>query len=57
MQKIFTNPLLSETLKGISNTLQNLRFVQLNVNEIVGSRYPPFLGIKCGSEIPWYKKG
>ena len=26
---------LSETLKGISNALQNLRFVQLRVDEIV----------------------
>ena len=32
----FTNFLFSETLKGISNTLQNLTFVQLSVDEIVG---------------------
>ena len=59
----FTNLLFSETLKGISNTLQNLTFIQLSVDEKVadGSRYPtpppPPLGIKCGSEIAWYKKG
>ena len=48
----------SETLKGISNTLQNLRFVQPSVDEIVGGpNDPPPLGIKCGSEIAWYKKG
>ena len=46
MQKIFTNLLFSETLKGISNTLQDLRFVQLSVDEIVrGIQIPP----------PWYK--
>ena len=55
--KNFTNLLFSEILKGISNTLQNLTFVQLNIDEIVGSpdMLPP--GIKCGFEIPWYKKG
>ena len=36
IQKIFTNLLFSETLKSISNTLQNLTFVQLSVDEIVG---------------------
>ena len=57
----FTNLLFFETLKGISNTLQNLRFVP-SVDEIVGGGgggggpdNP--LGIKCGSEIAWYKKG
>ena len=45
--------MFSETVKGIFNTLQNLRFVQPSVDEIVG---PPS-GIKCGSEIAWYKKG
>ena len=45
--------MFSETLKGISNALQNLRFVQPSVDEIVGEA----LGIKCGSEIAWYKKG
>ena len=47
-----------ETLKGISNTLQNLRFVQPSVDEIVGGPddTAPF-GIKCGSEIALYKKG
>ena len=33
---IFTNLLFSETLKGISNSLQNLTFVELSVDEIVG---------------------
>ena len=45
----FANLLFSETLKGISNTLQNLTFVQLSVDEIVGgpdSLPPP---------PPWYK--
>ena len=36
IQKIFTNLVFVETLKGISNTLQNLRFVQSSVDEIVG---------------------
>ena len=50
--------MFSETLKGISNTLQNLRFVQSSVDEIVGGPdAPPPLGIKCVSEIAWYKKG
>ena len=31
----FTNLLFSETLKGISDALQNLMFVQLSVNEVV----------------------
>ena len=56
----FTNLVFSETLKGISNTLQNLRFVQSSVDEIVGGGGGPDdqpLGIKCGSEIAWYKKG
>ena len=35
-QKIFTNLLFSVILKGIINTLQNLMFVQLSVDEIVG---------------------
>ena len=47
IQKIFTNPLFSETMKGISNTLQNFTFVQLSVDEIVG----------VWPEIAWYKKG
>ena len=52
--------MFSDTLKGISNTLQNLRFVQPSVDEIVGGpdgTPPPPLSIKCGSEIAWYKKG
>ena len=56
----FTNLLYSATLKGISNIFQNLRFVQSSVDEIVGGADdppPPLLGIKCGSEIAWYKKG
>ena len=51
-----TNLVFSETLKGICNTLQNLRFVQSSVDEIGGPDDSP-LGIKCGSEIAWYKKG
>ena len=49
----------SETLKGNSNTLQNLLSVQLRDDEMVGGRWnpPPPLVIKCGSEIAWYKKG
>ena len=43
----------SETLKGISNALQNLELVQSRVDEIVGES----IGIKCGSKIAWYKKG
>ena len=42
--------MFSATLKGISNTLQNLRFVQPSVDEIVGGPDDP-PGIKCGSEI------
>ena len=53
----FTNLLFFETLKGISNILQNLRSVQLCVDEIVGGGPDNPLGIKCGSEIAWYKKG
>ena len=49
--------MFSETLKGISNTLQNLRFVQSSIDEIVGGPDDPPPGIKCGSEIAWYKKG
>ena len=47
VQKIFTNLLFSETLKGISITksLANLTFVQLSVDEIVGGPHNP----------PWYK--
>ena len=33
---VFTNLVFSDTLEGISNTLQNLRFVQPSVDEIVG---------------------
>ena len=44
--------MFSETLKGISNTLQDLRFVQPSVDEIVGGPDDPLPpGIKCGSEI------
>ena len=57
IQIFFTNLLFSETLKGISNTLQNLTFVQLSVEEIVGGPDDPPFGIKSGSEIAWYKKG
>ena len=41
----FTNLVFSETLKGISNTLQNLTFVQPSVNEIVGFQmtHPPLV--------------
>ena len=54
----FTNLVFSKTLKGISNALQNLTFVQPSVDEIVGGPDdPPPLGIKCGSEIALYKKG
>ena len=52
IKKIYYKPCVFETLKGISNTLQNLRFVQSSVDEIVGAH-----GIKCGSEISWDKKG
>ena len=62
-QKIFTDFKFSETLKGISNALQSLKFVQPNVNEIAWGRGrlgqpppPPPLGIKCVSEKAWYKK-
>ena len=34
-KNIFTSLVFSETLKGISNTLQILRFVQSRVDEIV----------------------
>ena len=37
--KVFTNLVFSETLKGISNTLQNLTFVQPSVDEIVPGAY------------------
>ena len=56
IQKIFTNLVFSETLNGVFNTLQNLTFVQPIVDEIVEGPDDP-LGIKCGSEIAWYKKG
>ena len=54
-----TNLVFSETFKGISNTLQNFMFVQPSVDEIVGGPDDPPspLGIKCGSQIAWYKKG
>ena len=35
-QKIFIKFRVSETLKGVPNTLQNLMFIQLRVDEIVG---------------------
>ena len=53
IEKIFTNLVFPEILKDISNTLQNLSFVQPSVDEIVGGSD----GIKCGSEIAWHKKG
>ena len=37
-QKVFTDFKFSETLKGISNTLQSLKFVQPRVNEIARGR-------------------
>ena len=52
----FTNLVFSETLKGISNKLQNLRFVQPSVDEIVGGPDDPPQN-KWGSKIAWYKKG
>ena len=64
IQKIFRNFVFSETLKGISNTLQHFTFAQPSVDEIVGGgggggEDPDDspLDIKCGSEITWYKKG
>ena len=54
----FTNLVFSETLEGISNTLQKLRLVQASADKIVGrGALDDPLGIKCGSEIAWYKKG
>ena len=44
-QKIFTKLLFSETLKGISNALQNLTCVQLSVDELVGAQI----------SFAWYK--
>ena len=43
IQKIFTNLVFAEILKGIPNTLQNLTFVQPSVDEIVegGPGDPP----------------
>ena len=32
----FTNLVFSEIMKGVSNTLQNFRFVQSSVDKIVG---------------------
>ena len=57
-QNIFIRFKVSEALKGISNTLQNVELVQLRVDEIVGGGVGsnPF-GTKCGSKIAWYKKG
>ena len=58
VQKIFlTNLSFFETLKGISNTLQNLTFVQLSVDEIVGGGSDNSTWHKVGSEIAWYEKG
>ena len=54
IQRFFTNLLFSKTLKGISNTLQNLTFVERNIDEIVGG---PDTLVKSVSEIAWYKKG
>ena len=42
IQKIFTNLVFSETLKG-TNPLQNLTFVQQSVDEIVGGPDDPLL--------------
>ena len=56
IQRSVTNLLFSKPLKHISNTLQNLMFAELNIDEIVGVQIPSPLGIKCGSEIHWYKK-
>ena len=58
IQKIFSNLLFSETLKGISYTLQNWTFVQPSVDEIVGGpdKPSPPLVVKCWSEKAWYKK-
>ena len=41
--------MFSETLKGISNTLQNVRFVQSSVYEIVGG--PKYPGIRRVNEL------
>ena len=57
-KEFFTNLVFSETLSGISNTSQNLTFVQPSVDEIVGGPDDPHpFDIKCGSELAWYKKG
>ena len=45
INKILTHLVFSDTLKGISNILQNLAFVQPSVDEIVGGPDHP----------PWYK--
>ena len=64
IQKTFTKLLFFETLKSISDTLQDLTFVQLNVDKIVGGGGggggPDInlgIRIKCGSEMASYKKG
>ena len=55
IERFFTNLVFSETLNGISISLQNLMFVQPSINEIVGGPNDPSFGMKCGSEIAWYK--
>ena len=52
IQRFFTNLVFSETLKGITNTLENLCGRDSGAPD-----EPPPPGIKCGSEIALYKKG
>ena len=40
-KRVFIKSNVVETLKGISNTLQNLEFVPLRVDEIVWRHDPP----------------
>ena len=41
IEKIFTSLVFSETLNGISDSLQNLMFVQPSIDEIVGGPDDP----------------
>ena len=55
--RIFIYSKFSEAFKDILEILQNVKFLHLSADKIVGGPVPTLLGIKCGLQIPLYKKG